>query len=225
MGKHLRGKHWILSELNDIFEIASKYTDKTKLPIAHHHIEPQTGTAFAVKQDQYIRVIDAEGEQVADLTCFAHRKKGEYLSSGHTIDYNEKIYLTTGDMLYSNLSNPMLTIIDDPVGKHDFLFAPCSREMFRLTYGIADPHPNCLDNLAASLAPYDINASQIFSVFNIFMNTAISANGSVAVKTPLSRAGDYIELQARMDLIIGVTACSAGKCNNFQCTAIDVEVW
>ena len=60
---------------------------------------------------------------------------------------------------------------------------------------------------------------------NIFMNTAISENGAVTATTPLSRAGDYIELQARMDLIIGVTACSAGKCNNFQCTAIDVEVW
>ena len=56
------------------------------------------------------------------------------------------------------------------------------------------------------------------------MNTVISANGAVTVITPLSKAGDYHELQARMDLIIGVTACAAGKCNNFRCTAIDVEV-
>jgi uncharacterized protein YcgI (DUF1989 family) len=34
-----------------------------------------------------------------------------------------------------------------------------------------------------------------------------------------------IELQARMDLIIGVTACSAGKCNIFRCTAVDIEVY
>ena len=97
--------------------------------------------AFTVKQDQHIRVIDTEGEQVADLTCFAQGNQCEYLSSGRTIDFNEKIYLTTGDMLYSNLSNPMLTIVDDPVGKHDFLFAPCSREMFWRTYGIKEPHP------------------------------------------------------------------------------------
>jgi uncharacterized protein YcgI (DUF1989 family) len=57
------------------------------------------------------------------------------------------------------------------------------------------------------------------------MNTSISENGAVTVRPPLSRAGDYIELQARIDLIIGLTACSAGKCNNFRCTAIDVEVW
>ena len=195
------------------------------MPIERYHLEPQSGKAFSVKQHQLIRVIDVEGEQVADLVCFAHLNTDEYLSSGHTIDYSEKIYLTAGDTLYSNLSNPMLTIIDDPVGKHDFLFAPCSREMFRLTYGITDPHPNCLDNLADSLGSFGISASRIPTAFNIFMNTEISVKGAIAVKTPLSMAGDYIELQARMDLIIGVTACSAGKCNNFRCTAVDIEVY
>lgn len=193
--------------------------------MARYHLEPQTGTAFTVQQDQRIRVIDVEGEQVADLICFARLNTDEYLSSGRTIDYNEIICPTAGDTLYSNLRNPMLTITEDPVGKHDFLFAPCSREMFHLTYGITDPHPNCLDNLADSLGPFGISASRIPTAFNIFMNTEISANGAITVKTPLSRTGDFIELQARMDLIIGVTACSAGKCNNFRCTAMDVEVY
>jgi uncharacterized protein YcgI (DUF1989 family) len=198
---------------------------KPTLPMARYHLEPQTGTAFTVQQDQRIRVIDVEGEQVADLICFARLNTDEYLSSGRTIDYNEKIYLGAGDTLYSNLSSPMLTIIEDPVGKHDFLFAPCSREMFRLTYGITDPHPNCLDNLAYSLDPFGVSASQISCVFNIFMNTTISESGAITVETPLSRAGDYLELQARTDLIIGVTACSAGTCNNFRCTAVDIEIY
>ena len=199
-------------------------TTKT-LPVERHHLKPQTGVAFTVQKGQRVRVIDVEGEQVADLICFAHRDSSEYLSSGRTFDYNEKIFLSEGDTLYSNLSNPMLTIIADPVGKHDFLFAPCSREMFHLTYGIDDPHPNCQDNLADCLEPFGITTSQIFTAFNIFMNTSIAANGAITVKPPLSRAGDYIELQARMDLIIGVTACSAGKCNNFRCTAVNIEIY
>lgn len=198
---------------------------KMTSPMAQYHLAPQTGTAFTVQKGQCIRVIDVAGEQVADLTCFARRNTNEYLSSGRTIDYGEKIFFTRGDTLYSSLSNPMLTIIDDPVGKHDFLFAPCSREMFRLSYGAVEPHPNCLDNLADSLDPFDIVAAQIPTAFNIFMNTAISETGAITINPPLSRAGDHIELQACMDLIIGVTACSAGKCNNFQCTAVDVEIY
>jgi uncharacterized protein YcgI (DUF1989 family) len=194
-------------------------------PNARYFIKPKTGEAFTVQKGQTIRVIDIDGEQVADLVCFARHDIEEYLSSGRTIDYNEKLFLSTGDILYSNRSNPMLCIIDDPVGKHDFLFAPCSREMFKMTYGINDPHPNCLDNLAASLAPYGINASHIPTAFNIFMNVAIGADGSVAVHPPLSKAGDYIDLQVRMNLIVGVTACSADKCNNFKCTPIRMEVY
>ena len=181
--------------------------------------------AFTVQKDQVIRVIDIEGEQVADLVCFARQDTEEYLSSGRSIDYNEKLFLSTGDILYSNRSNPMLTITRDPVGRHDFLFAPCSREMFQLTYNIAEPHPNCLDNLAASLGPYGIRAFYIPTAFNIFMNVTITATGRVTVQPPLSQAGDYIDLRSEMDLIVGVSACSAGKCNNFHCTPIRVEIY
>ena len=33
-----------------------------------------------------------------------------------------------------------------------------------------------------------------------------------------------IDVEAEMDLIVGVTACSALKCNNYRCTSIDVEI-
>jgi hypothetical protein len=198
---------------------------QTAGPSARYQLAPQTGAAFTVSKGQIIRIIDVDGQQVADLVCFAQHNIEEYLSSGRTIDYNEKIFLSTGDTLYSNCSNPMLRILDDPVAKHDFLFAPCSQEMFNLNYGTRDPHPNCLDNLSVSLRPWGIKASQIPTAFNIFMNVAITADGNVTVHPPLSKAGDYIDLQTRMNLIVGVTACSAAKCNNYKCTSIRIEVY
>ncbi|CAB1078025.1 hypothetical protein JY97_14165 [Alkalispirochaeta odontotermitis] len=194
-------------------------------PITQYQIAPQTGVAFAIQKDQVIRVIDVDGEQVADLVCFARRNPEEYLSSGRSIDYNEKLFLSTGDVLYSNLSQPMLTITRDPVGKHDLLFAPCSQEMFQLTYNTTEPHPNCLDNLAAVLDRHGIRSSQIPTPFNIFMNVAITAAGRVTVRPPLSKAGDFIDLRSEMDLIVALSACSAGKCNNFRCTPIKVDIY
>ncbi len=194
-------------------------------PLNEYQIAAQTGAAFRVKKGQTIRVVDVEGEQVADLVCFARQETKEYLSSGRSIDYNEKLNLSTGDILYSNRSNPMLAITRDEVGKHDFLFAPCSQEMFRLTYNTTGPHPNCLDNLAHSLITFGIRNHQIPTAFNIFMNVAITADGRVSVKTPLSKAGDFIDLRSEMDLIVGVSACSAGRCNNFNCTPIRVEIY
>jgi len=119
----------------------------------------------------------------------------------------------------------MLSIIADQVGKHDFLFAPCSQEMFEISYGIIESHPNCLDNLAAGLKAFGIKKPQIPTAFNIFMNANISEQGDIKIEPPKSKAGDYIDLRAEMALIVGVTACSSKKCNNYKCTPIDVEVY
>ena len=101
----------------------------------HIHIAAQTGVGFIVKAGEIIRVIDVEGGQVADLVCFALQNTVEHFSSGRTVDYNNKLFYSTGDVLYSNRSRPMLTIVNDEVGGHTCLYAPCSQEMFekRLT--------------------------------------------------------------------------------------------
>jgi hypothetical protein len=49
-------------------------------------------------------------------------------------------------------------------------------------------------------------------------------SGELRIDPPPSRAGDYILLRAELDLIVGVTACSAEKSNNFSFKPIDVEV-
>jgi uncharacterized protein YcgI (DUF1989 family) len=69
-------------------------------PLSQYLIAPQTGVAFPMQKGQIIRVIDLEGEQVADLVCFARQDIEGYLSSGRSMDYNEKLFLSTGDILY-----------------------------------------------------------------------------------------------------------------------------
>ena len=48
----------------------------------------------------------------------------EVISSGRTIDYASRLFLTTGDPIYSNRSNVLLDIVEDTVGRHDFLLTP-----------------------------------------------------------------------------------------------------
>ena len=149
-------------------------------PEKRFRIEPQTGAAFTIKHGQKIRIIDVEGEQVADLYCFEKEEIEEKLSSGHTTDYNNKLFLSKGDVLYSNRSNPMFTIVADKVGKHIMLYAPCSQVMFEKSYGVTEAHPNCLDNLVNNLKSYGVQASQITIPLNIFMNISGQKNITTA---------------------------------------------
>lgn len=187
-------------------------------------LEPQTGTAFALRKGERLRVIDLEGEQVADLIAFATADKQEWLSSGRSIDYANTIYLTTGNILYSNRSRPMLTIVRDDVGRHDFLLTPCSPETFVIIYQHTGEHPSCLANLAKNLEPFDIEPDMIPTTFNIFMNVEVDGEGRLSVRPPRSRAGDTIEMQAEVDLIVGLTACSAEMSNNYSFKPIGYEI-
>ncbi len=187
-------------------------------------LEPQTGTAFELRAGQQLRVIDIEGEQVADLTAFNAIDKAEWLSSGRSIDYANRIYLTKADILYSNRSRPMLTILEDDVGRHDFLLTPCSPETFQIIYKNNEPHPSCFGNLAANLAPFGIVPDSIPTTFNIFMNVEVDATGELKILPPRSKAGESILLRAEMDLIVGLTACSAEMSNNYRFKPIAFEI-
>ncbi len=188
-------------------------------------IPPRSGVSFILKKDQRLKVVDIEGEQVSDLICYNLHDKAEYLSSGRTIDYAETIYLTKGHPFYSNRSNVMFDMVEDTVGKHDFLLTPCSAEMFRIIYGHDEPHRGCFGNLSAALKEYGITPDNIPTCFNIFMNVPVdNVTGKVSVLPPKSKAGDYIILQAKMDLIVGMTACSAGMSNNFTFKPIGYQI-
>ena len=180
-----------------------------------HEIAPRSGVAFTLDKSQRLTVIDPQGEQVADLLAYSRDDIGEVISSGRTLDYASRIYLTTGDPLYSNRSNIMLRIIEDDVGRHDFLLTPCSKDTFRIIYGDENLHRGCFGNLAAALAPYGVTEDAIPTAFNCFMNVPVDgATGELRVEAPLSKAGDRIVFEAEMDLVIGLTACSALQSNN-----------
>ena len=199
--------------------------------VRRHRLEPQTGMGFELRKGQIIRIIDPEGEQVSDVVAFASGGAGradasEWLSSGRTIDYNNTIYQSTGHVLYSNRSNPMFTILEDRVGRHDFLLTPCSPETFEMLYKDHQGyHPSCLENLTENLKRFGIRADDIPTTFNVFMNVEVLPSGKIAIGAPLSKPGDFVDLRAERDLVVGVTACSAEQSNNHALKPIDLMVY
>jgi uncharacterized protein YcgI (DUF1989 family) len=178
-----------------------------------------------LRKGQTLRVIDPTGEQVSDMLAFSRADVAEVISSGRSLDYASRIFLSAGDVLYSNRSRPMLRIVEDTVGRHDFTLTPCSADTFRIIYGDAHPHHGCQGNFERVLAPYGIGGDQIPVAFNIFMNVAVDGEtGAIRVEAPRSAAGDYIRFAAELDLIVALTACSAPQSNNGSFKPIDYAI-
>ena len=181
---------------------------------AIQQVEPRSGVAFELPKGGILTVIDPQGSQVADLLAYSSADVREVVSNGRTFDYEETIALTAGNRLWSNRSNSMLHIVQDTVGRHDFLLTPCSEATFRHFYPDRPVHRGCFGNLVNALSPWGIGEDDIPTAFNLFMNVPVDAEtGRIEVLPPTSKPGDQIRLRAEMDCVIGLTACSAYASN------------
>ena len=189
-------------------------------------LAPQTGTAVRLDPGDRLTVLDPCGEQVSDLYLVAAVDLAEVFSSGRTTDYGSSIYVSTGSLLYSNRSRAMAEVVEDTVGVHDLTLTPCSQDTFDILYpdlgGAA--HPSCFGNLVAALAPHGVDADRIGTTLNVFMDVWTDEGGELHIDPPPTRPGDRFTIEARMPVLVGVTACSAEKSNNGVCTPIDLRV-
>ncbi len=181
-----------------------------------------TGVKIEVKKGQVITVIDIDGGQVVDFFAEVKNTPNEFLSTGVTIDCNQSLKLKPGDIIYTNLYQPMMIVLSDDVGENDLIHPCCRKEMYDFFYNNGKSHPNCLDNINDALK----EDRPIITPVNLFMNTKINVDGSISVEKPLSKAGDKITIKALLDITLGIAACSVSesKCNSGKCSPVKIII-
>lgn len=189
-------------------------------------IAPQTGVGLVLRAGEMLTIVDPCGEQVSDFFAFGADDHDEWFSTGRTTDYKNSIYVGPGDRLYSNRSRVMATIVEDTVGVHDMTLTPCSQDTFDLLYPEFEgaEHPSCFANLVGAFNAFDISSDRISTTLNVFMDVWTDLDGELHIDPPPTTAGDRLTLRAEMDLVVGLTACSAEKSNNGNCTPIDYRI-
>ena len=188
-------------------------------------IPARKGKAAFVSQGQSVKLINTHGSQVVDTWAFARHDLKEFMSMEHTRATLVKIMPATGDHLYSNRRRPMLTIKEDTTpGIHDTLMAACDDYRYGLL-GCTEYHDNCTDNLAAALYELGLSAPETPSPFNIFMNIPWTEEGALSFDPPASKPGDYLLLEAQMDLVVAFSACPQDilPINGRQCTPVEAH--
>jgi uncharacterized protein YcgI (DUF1989 family) len=102
----------------------------------------------------------------------------------------------------------------------------CSEELNRIRYGVPGTR-NCRDNFAMALAPYGLNQRQSPNAFVPFMRVEVEANGSMEIKEPTTRPGDFYDLRAEMDLLVAISNCPQERnpCNGFKPTPMGIIIY
>ena len=184
-----------------------------------------SGAAFELKKGQRLRIA---GTSIVDFVAFNLHDLAERFDQARTKTNQAKIFISTGDILYSKRNNPMLTIVEDTFkeGRHDLQKGMCSRQRFEMVAagqskrvfaeGVdinpkrADEIPDhgCWENLSHALKPWNIAPDDVPSPFNIFQCMRIDAETGIMYDTmtrPKNEA--HVDFRAEMDLLVAASAC------------------
>lgn len=184
-----------------------------------------------VREGQTLRIVDTEGNQAADTLFFSAADSAERYSAMDTIREQGNIFLSTGSVLRSNLGRPMLDIVADTCGQHDTLGGACATESNQVRYALDKKNMHaCRDSwlLAVSEHPeFGLTKRDITHNINFFMNVPVTEDGYLTFADGISAAGKYVELLARMDVIVLISNCPQlnNPCNAYNPTPVQVLIW
>jgi uncharacterized protein len=184
-------------------------------------VAPGEPWSSVLRKGEILRIIDMEGQQAVDFICFNALDTKETYDNTVTVRLAARPFLRKGDVLYSNLANPMFTMVEDTIGNHDTICGCCSAEINYLRYKVKDT-PSCRANFLRELAKYGLDSRSLVPNINLFMNIPIDANGELQIRAPLSRPGDHVDLAAEMDCLAMISNCPQilNPANNFNPTPV-----
>lgn len=191
-------------------------------------LEAKGHTGFELAKGQSLRMEDVEGQQALDVIFYNAHNKQEKFWAAHTAKLNGTIYITKGHVLYSDLANPMATITEDTVGVNDVICGSCSYALDVLRYGEDRASQGCMDNFEAAIKPYGLGRQDIPMCLNVFLDYPVGDGGRVAMdREAPSKAGDYFDVRADMDLIVAISNCPQenNPCTGFKPSPVRLAVY
>ncbi len=194
-------------------------------------IDIASAISFEVHAGEFIQIIDIAGRQCSDFLAFRRRSVDAGRASGldatTTRTMTGQAYPKPG--LYSKFFDAdrmaMVELVQDTVGRHDTFNLACTTRYYE-DMGYFG-HPNCSDNLNATLSPYDIAPKAGWPAINFFFNTNVDARNAIWFDEPWSRPGDFVLLRALDELVCGASSCPCDidAANGWMLTPIQVRVY
>lgn len=181
-----------------------------------------------IRKGQSLRIIDSYGQQAVDTLFYNVSDTAERYSGQDTLTAQGSLYISAGTSLISNRGRVMLHVTADSCGSHDTCAGACSCESNTVRFGHQTKYSHaCRENFLIEGAKYGLSKRDIVPNLNFFMNVPIDADGKCTVVDGVSKAGDYVEMQAEMDVLCLISNCPQvhNPCNGFFPTPIQVIIF
>jgi uncharacterized protein len=180
----------------------------------------------SIAKGDVLRIVDLEGCQAVDTLVYDAADTAIRYNAANTVKLAGTVYLSKGCVLYDDLAQPLMTLVEDTVGRHDTLAGNCSREINIVRYGATAPL-SCRDNFIKALGELGMGSRDIPANINFFMNVPVDGEGRIAIADGISKPGDLVDLRAEKDVIVVISNCPQehNPCSGGKPTPIRLTVW
>ena len=170
--------------------------------------------SFVLQRHLTLRITDTEGGANVGLMVYQIENPLNRLNLPDTLKAQYTAKLTRGHVLMSDMGNALLSITADTVGWHDPLGGHGNAALVKKKYGEAtyqekrnDWYRNAHDNFLIELGKYGLGKRDLVANVNFFSRVDVNAEGKMQFHAANSKADDYIDLRAEMNLLVVLNTC------------------
>ena len=178
-----------------------------------------------VKRGQVLTLKDTHGQQAVDFLCYDADNTADRYSATNTVKVQGNVYVGNGTVLYTDSGKPLLTVIEDTVGRHDTIYGCCSNPNNKLRYDV-ETTESCYTNFTQELQKHGMDVSSIVPNVNWFMSVPVLGDGSAGVAEAVLKPGSFVRLRAECNVLAVLSNCPQmhNPCNGYDPTPIEVRI-
>lgn len=160
-----------------------------------------------LRKGEAIRIHQSAGPASVALVAWNARDPSERLNLPDTVKVQWNTKVQKGRVLFSDMGRVLLSVTEDSTGgAHDGLMGGSTAASNAARYsGVATR--NTRDNLVLVAGKLGLMRRDIPMALSLFAPVRVQQDGSFVWKPELLNGGDYVDLRAEMDLLVGLSNC------------------
>lgn len=159
-----------------------------------------------LQRGEAIRIEQAEGKSTVALVAWNAGDTSERINLVDTAKVQWTTALGKGRVIFSDMGRIMFSIIEDSCGAHDCLMGGSTATTNAAKYPGAWKR-NTRDNIILIAGKLGLGRRDIPGIFNLFAPVRPDEAGAFNWRSERSNAGNYVELRAEMNMLVGFSNC------------------
>ncbi|WP_375450196.1 urea amidolyase associated protein UAAP1 [uncultured Devosia sp.] len=158
-----------------------------------------------LKAGDTIRIAQEHGPAAVAMIAWSLADTSERLNLPDTVKVQWTTAIARGRVLFSDMGRVMLSVTEAASSAHDGLVGGSTAASNAAKY--AGDTRNTRDNFILVAGKLGLDRRDIPSALTFFAPVRVLDDGNFVWREDLRRPGDYVDLRAEMDLVIGLSNC------------------